>query len=203
MFRLIIFCNFLVLLVGCNLSSTDKKLPILGDPIIVGNDTNYPIVPNFEFRNQNNQLINNNTFKDKIYIASFIFLDCPTICPKMTKETEKVYKHYLNDNRIAFMSHTIDPEHDTIQKLKAYANRLGISHSKWHFVTGEKKEIYDIAENGYFTIAGEDSTAPGGYIHGGGLLLVDKHRHIRGVYDGTDKKETKRLIKDIELLVKE
>jgi len=175
----------------------------MGEPTVIGNDTIYPEIPNFEFVNQNNKRINNQTFRNKIYVASFIFLDCPTICPVMTKETRKVYEYFKSNKRIAFISHTIDPEHDTIAKLKAYTERIGIHGDKWHFVTGDKKAIYQIAEEGYFSIAGEDSSAPGGYIHSGGLLLVDANRHIRGVYDGTNKKETKRLIHDIEQLVKE
>lgn len=184
-------------------NSSEKKLPILGNYTIIGQDTLYPKVPKFEFINQDSVLINNETYKDKIYIADFVFLSCPTICPVMTNEMMKVYKTYQKEPSIFFLSHTIDPDNDTIGRLKNYATNFGIDSKKWSFVTGKKDEIYEIAENGYFSVAYEDSTAPGGFIHGGGLLLVDKNRHIRGVYDGTNSAETKRLINDIKLLLKE
>jgi protein SCO1/2 len=203
MWRYLIITFLLFVVISCTSHTTTNQLPFLGEPTFVGNDTIYPEIPDFKLINQNNKRINNQTFRGKICVASFIFLDCPTICPVMTKETQKVYKHFQNDNRVVFISHTIDPEHDTVEKLKAFTKRIGINDDKWHFVTGDKKQIYDLAEQGYFSIAGEDSTAPGGYIHSGSLLLVDENKHIRGVYDGTNKKETKRLIRDIELLLKE
>jgi protein SCO1/2 len=203
MVRLLLLVFVAITTFSCSNDYSSKKLPYLGEPNVINGDTIYPQIPYFKLVNQNNQVVTNKTIKDKIYVASFIFLDCPTICPVMTKETHKVYEHFKKNKNIAFISHTIDPEHDTVEKLKAYAQRIGIDDTKWHFLTGKKSAIYDLAEQGYFSIAKEDSSAPGGYIHSGGLLLVDKNQHIRGVYDGTNKKETQRLIQDIELLVKE
>ena len=102
-----------------------------------------------------------------------------------------------------FISHTIDPEHDSISLLKSFSENLGVSSKKWHFVTGNVDSIYKIAEKNYFTSAYPDSIDKSNFIHGGGLLLVDKNKHIRGVYDGTDESETNRLISDIKLLLKE
>ena len=87
--------------------------------------------------------------------------------------------------------------------MLSHANQLKVNHSKWHFVTGKKKQIYDLAENSYFSAAYEDSTAPGGFVHSGGLLLIDKYKHIRGVYDGTNPRETSKLIADIHSLLRE
>ena len=115
----------------------------------------------------------------------------------------QAYKFFNNDAGVLFLSHTIDPERDNIARLKMQSNALGVSPGKWFFVRGNKDSIYSIAEKSYFATAYKDSTAPGGFAHSGGLLLVDKHRHIRGVYDGTEPSETTRLINDIQILLKE
>lgn len=116
---------------------------------------------------------------------------------------KKVYDVYRANPNIIFLSHTIDPENDTIPRLKAYAENLGVDGNKWFFVTGTKDSIYSIAEKSYFATAYADETAPGGYVHNGGLLLVDKNKHIRGIYDGTNPMETERLITDMKILLKE
>lgn len=184
-------------------SEPAKKLPFLGNPDIIGKDTIYPAIRDFSFINQDCTIVTNQTFENRIYVADFIFLSCPTICPVMTKEMTKVYDVFKSRSDVMFLSHTIDPERDSIGALKNYTKALNIDTRKWHFVTGDKAEIYSIAEENYYTAAYADSTAPGGFIHGGGLLLIDKNRFIRGVYDGTNPKETRRLISDIDVLLKE
>ncbi len=193
----IILCG----LVACKQSA--NKLPILGDPIINGKDTSYPTIANFKLIDQDSTVITNQTFANKIYVADFMFLSCPTICPKMTKEMYNVYLAFATDARVELLSHTIDPAHDTILRLKAYTINLGIASSKWHLVTGNEDSIFTLANNSYFSTAYPDSTAPGGFTHSGGLLLVDKNRHIRGVYNSTNPQETQRLITDINQLLKE
>jgi protein SCO1/2 len=191
----------IILLASCK--QPVKQLPILGNPVITGKDTTYPTIANFSLTNQDGQTVTNKTFENKIYVADFIFLSCPTICPKMTREMYNAYLPYASDNRVAFISHTIDPEHDTIPRLKAYATNLGVSSPKWQFVTGKQDSIMNLSEHSYFSTAYPDSTSPGGFTHSGGLLLVDKNRHIRGVYNGTKPEETQRLINDIQTLLKE
>ena len=139
--------------------------------------------------------------KSYIINVPIIFLNCPTICPIMTTEMLKVYHEFESNSDVLFLSHTIDPENDSIPRLKAHAKHLGIDNKKWHFVTGLKNDIYSIAEDNYYTTAYADSSAPGGYIHSGGLLLIDKNKLIRGVYDGTNPEETNRLIADLEILI--
>lgn len=190
-----------LLVMSC--SPKKEKLPFLGNPTVNGNETKYPKVSAFSFLDQNNTVVTNKTFDNKIYIADFIFLSCPTICPKMNVEMKKVYDVYKDNTEVSFLSHTIDPKNDTTEKLKEYAKALKIVDSKWHFVNGNRDSIYRIATKSYFTTAYPDAKEPGGYVHGGGLLLVDKNRHIRGVYDGTDSKETQRLINDIKILLEE
>lgn len=175
----------------------------MGNPIISESDTAYPKISDFALKNQDGQIITNQSFANKIYVADFIFLSCPSICPKMTKEMYNAYKAFANNENVLFLSHSIDPQNDSIPRLKAYADNLGVSSSKWHFVTGNQDTIINLAEHSYFSTAYPDSTAPGGFTHSGGLLLIDQNRHIRGVYNGTNPSETQRLIKDIETLLKE
>jgi len=198
---LLFLLSFSLTLVSC--TSKNNKLPILGNQTIVSNDTVYPTIPAFNFINQDSIEVTEKTFDGKIYVADFIFLNCPTICPRMTNEMTKVYEAYKSNPNILFISHTIDPEHDSIPRLKSYAENIGADSKKWFFVTGDKDKIYSLAEESYFATAYSDSTSPGGYVHSGGLLLVDRNKHIRGVYDGTDPKETDRLKTDIKTLVNE
>lgn len=191
----------IILLASCK--QPVKQLPILGNPIVTGKDTTYPTIANFSLTNQDGQTVTNKTFENKIYVADFIFLSCPTICPKMTKEMYNAYLPFATNDKVQFISHTIDPEHDTLPRLKVYANNLGVTSAKWHFVIGNQDSIINLAEHSYFSTAYPDSTSPGGFTHSGGLLLVDKNRHIRGVYNGTKPEETQRLINDIQTLLKE
>lgn len=160
-------------------------------------------VPSFNLINQDSLPVSNKTFENKIYIADFIFLKCPTICPVMNKELKRVYDVFKDNPAVLFASHTIDPQNDSIPLLKAYSEQLGVDSQKWHFLHGEKEYIYQLAETGYFTQAYADLQAPGGYAHSGGFILVDKNRHIRGVYNGTNTADVDRLIKEIVILLHE
>lgn len=190
----------LIILFSCN---NEKKLPYLGKSVLKNGVKTYPKIPDFTFTNQNGKLVTQKNFEGKIYVADFIFLNCPTICPIMSKELKKVYDAFQHEDKIKFISHTIDPKNDTIDRLKAYSNSLKINPNKWYFATGEQDNIYNLATQHYFSIAYKDSKEPGGYVHSGAFLLIDKNKYIRGVYDGTNEKETNRLINDIEILLKE
>src|SRR5690606_4227838 len=128
---------------------------------------------------------------------------CPSICPIMKKQMLRVYNTYRGNPEIAFLSHTIDPRHDSIPVLHEYAADLGVSSDQWHFVSGPREEVYSIAENSYMVATMEDETAPGGFIHGGHFILIDEDRHIRGIYDGTSEESVDQLIRDIPLLLNE
>ncbi|MDD5149568.1 MAG: SCO family protein [Flavobacterium sp.] len=197
--------KIIFILLGCLLSYCShkpEKLPFLGNSIDSGNDTIYPKIQDFSFTDQDSTIITNKTFENKIYVADFIFLSCPTICPKMNAELSQVYTVFKDNPKVGFLSHTIDPERDSIKRLKEYTIGAGITKN-WHFVTGNRDSIYSIASKSYYSTAYKDSKEPGGYVHSGGFLLVDKNRFIRGVYDGTNPLETKRLICDIKILLKE
>lgn len=195
----------------CACKQANKRLPVLGEPVVRERqeqgrtvyDSIYPVIPPFSLMDQDSAVVSEKTFAGKIYVADFIFLSCPAICPKMTVEMKKVYDAFEKDDRVLLLSHTIDPEHDSIPRLRAYAASMQLDNRKWRFVTGNQDTIYHLAEKAYFSGAYKDSTAPGGYAHSGGLLLIDQQRHIRGVYNGTEPAETKRLISDIHTLLKE
>jgi protein SCO1/2 len=188
------------------LSCSNKKeapLPIFGEREVAGNDTIYHTIADFKFVDQDSSEVTNDTFKDKIYVADFFFTSCRTICPKMKTQMLRVYDSIKNDSQVLLLSHTIDPEYDTVGLLKDFADRLGVKSDKWHFVTGEKEEIYKIAQTSYFATAMEDKSEPDGFIHSGAFLLIDKHGRIRGKYDGTEEEEVNRLLQDIDKLKQE
>ncbi len=191
-----------LLLVGCNLKRAPEALPILGNTEIVNGDTIYHEVRDFSFINQDSQEVNNATFEGKAYVVDFFFISCPTICPMVTKQMLRVYDRFKDDDRLLLLAHTIDTKHDTIPRLRQYAQNLGVSTDKWIFVTGVKDSIYSIA-NDYFSIAIEDPEAPGGFDHSGRLILADKNRHVRSFCDVTDPDNVDRFMKESESLLKE
>lgn len=195
-----------VLIVALNLLSGCEKparsLPILGEREVVDGDTVYHTIPDFSFIDQDSQEVTNETFAGKVYVADFFFISCPTICPKTTKQMLRIYEHFKDDDRVVLLAHTVDPKHDTVERLKNYAHNLEVKSAKWHLVRGEQDEIYDIADD-YFSIAMEDPEAPGGYDHSGRFILVDENRHIRSFCNGTEPDDVDRFIQDIENLLNE
>ena len=197
------------LLLACESYQDKFYLPVLGRSEIVEHfengvmvqDTIPHTVANFSFIDQDSSVITNETFGNKIYVADFFFTSCTTICPQMHKQLYRVYEAYREDPSVGILSHTIDPSNDTVAVLAHYADLLDVKSDQWHFVTGRKNDLYEISETSYMVVANEDSNAPGGYIHSGAFLLVDKERRIRGVYDGTIPSQVDLLIKDIERLL--
>ena len=187
-------------LASCQSALNDEKLPILGNQEIVNGDTIFHTVPDFAFVNQDSQLVTNATFANKIYVTDFFFTSCPTICPKMKKQMLRLYENYRDDDRILLLSHSIDTKRDTVGKLRSYAAGLGVSSDKWLFVTGDKDQIFEIADD-YFSIAKDDPNAPGGFDHSGRFILVDKNRRIRSFCDGTDPASVDQFMEDIDRLL--
>ena len=181
----------------------EKKLPIFGEKDVVGADTIYHTIGNFRLVNQDSALITNKTLRGKIYVADFFFTSCRTICPIMKTQMHRVYESLENDPEVLLVSHTIDPEHDTVALLHDYAERLDVKSNKWYFLTGSKDSIYYLAQTSYFATAMEDVSEPDGFIHSGAFLLIDKKGRIRGKYDGTKEEEVNQLLKDIETLKRE
>jgi protein SCO1/2 len=199
---------------GSGVSTTEdgqNSLPFLGRHEYVektdGNetfvDTIYHKVGDFRFINQDSSLITPASLDGKIYVADFFFTSCPTICPVMKTQMLRVYEEFKDHEEVALLSHSIDPEYDTVALLHDYAERLGVSSDTWHFVTGDKDEIYDIGLKSYMVTAMEDEEEPGGFIHSGAFILVDKEKRIRGMYDGTKEEQVDLLIKDMKKLLGE
>lgn len=179
-----------------------NALPILSKPTIENGESSYERIPDFQFINQDSQLITPTTFADKIYVVDFFFTSCPTICPTLAKEMKRIYTHFEEEEKVNLLSHTIDPKRDTVGRLALYAQNLEASSDKWHFVTGEKDALFDIAED-YFNIVLEDPSIPEGLDHSGRIVLVDTNGHIRAFCNGTKPEEVDRFINDIERLLKE
>ncbi len=193
--------TWVVLVSACG--TKEQKLPIFGQREVVDADTVYHTIAPFSFVNQDSALITNATFKDKIYVADFFFTSCRTICPIMKTQMLRVYEATAEMPDVRILSHTIDPEYDTVALLHDFAERLGVSSDRWHFVTGIKDSIYKIAQTSYFATAMEDKSEPDGFIHSGAFLLIDKKQRIRGKYDGTKEEDVNRLIVDIKRLRRE
>jgi len=185
----------------------EKSLPYLGPKEtkeVNGKiDTIYHQIPDFKFLNQDSAWVSQKDLEGKIYVADFFFTSCPTICPKMKTQMLRIYQRYLNNPNIQLLSHSIDPTYDQPHVLKAYANRMEVDAKKWNFVTGKKEDIYKIGQKSYMVSAQEDPNESGGFVHSGAFILVDKHRHVRGIYDGTKEPEVNQLIEDIEILLHE
>lgn len=192
----------LLLFSGCS-KKQEQRLPIFGNKEVNGADTVYHTVASFKFVDQDSAWVTNETFAGKIYVADFFFTSCRSICPKMTTQMKRAYDSLVNDPDVLFLSHTIDPKHDTVAVLKDHAERLEVQTSKWHFVTGTMEDIYKIAQTSYFATALEDKTEEDGFIHSGAFLLVDKERRLRGKYDGTKEEDVDRLLGDIRKLKRE
>ena len=192
---------FSFLLMSCG--GKEQKLPIFGQREVIGTDTVYHTIAQFAFVDQDSIWVTNNTFKDNIYVADFFFTTCRTICPIMKRQMLRVYEATAEMPDVKILSHTIDPEYDTVALLHDFAERLGVESKRWHFVTGVKDSIYKIAQTSYFATAMEDKTEPDGFIHSGAFLLIDKKQRIRGKYDGTKEEDVNRLIIDIKKLRRE
>lgn len=189
------------LLLSC--TSNEERLPIFGQREVEGTDTVYHTIAPFSFVDQDSAIITNDDFRNKIYVADFFFTTCTTICPIMKTQMLRVYEATREMPDVLILSHTIDPEYDTVALLHDYANRLGVESQRWHFVTGAKDSIYKIAQTSYFATAMEDKSEPEGFIHSGAFLLIDKQQRIRGKYDGTKEEDVNRLIVDIKRLRRE
>jgi len=160
----------------------------------------YHKVADFSLVNQNGETITQEDYKDKIYVADFFFTTCLTICPIMTKNMGEVQEAIKNDPNIMLLSHSVTPQIDTVAQLKRYALEKGVIDSKWNLVTGDKKQIYELARKSYLAVKNDGDGGPFDMIHTENFILVDKEKRIRGFYDGTDREEIDRLLGDIKIL---
>ncbi|MBT8274043.1 MAG: SCO family protein [Bacteroidia bacterium] len=160
----------------------------------------YHTIADFSLINQNGDIITQEDYKDKIYVADFFFTTCRTICPIMTKNMHEIQKRTIADKEILLLSHTVTPDIDTVEQLKRYAIEKGVNASKWNLVTGDKKEIYKLARQSYLAVKDDGDGGPFDMIHTENFILIDKKRQIRGFYDGTKLEDIDRLMDDIKIL---
>jgi protein SCO1 len=163
-------------------------------------DTVYHTIPSFKFINQAGDSVTEKNIENKIFVADFFFTTCPSICPKMMKQMERVNEATKNLEDFLIISHTVNPEHDSVSVLTEYAKQIHADPKKWMLVTGKKKEIYDIGVDGYKLAVDEDPRAPGGFLHSELFVIIDKDKRVRGYYDGTDSANVSKLINDINIL---
>lgn len=181
-------------------------LPFIGERELApnGKDTIYHSVPSFKFVNQDGDTITEKNYEGKIYVADYFFTTCKSICPKMANELQRVQEGFsYTKGLVQILSHTVNPENDSVPVLKAYADAVHADTKMWNFVTGDKKQLYDIARTGYLVNAMQGDGGPDDFIHSELFVLVDKEKHIRGIYDGTDIKAVNDLLDDIKVLIAE
>ena len=189
---------WLVLIRGHN---NFKKLPVIGPfDISVNGDTVYHTIPHFEFTNQQGKIISDKNLEGKIYVANFFFATCKTVCPKMNEQVHRVQETFKDVKDLQLLSFTVDPENDTVAALAEYAKKMKADDSKWWFLTGPKDSIYTLAREGFLVPASLSSRE---FFHSQDLILVDKDKKMRGIYDGTEPADVDTLIDEIKVLMKE
>jgi protein SCO1/2 len=194
---------------GCAREPRQVRLPYFNTPdftpswIDPGTDAYQHLhtIPAFSFTDQDGKTITDKSVSGKIYVVDFFFTRCGSICPKMTGNMGKVATAFIKDNNVMLLSHSVTPELDNTAVLKNYARLKNITNPNWHLLTGDKQQIYAIARKGYFAddaIGYNKATSE--FLHTENFILVDKHRHIRGVYNGTIDVEVDNLVRHINLL---
>jgi len=188
---------YLVLIQGKN---HFKHLEVFGPKEALANgDTIYHTIPAFSLLNQEGKTVSDKELEGKIYVANFFFATCPTICPKMNFNVKGLTEKYIRDEQVKFLSFTVDPEKDSVEALAAYAKEMGADNKNWWFLTGNKDSIYTLARDGFLVPAAGGKTAAD-FFHSQDLLLVNKEKRIRGIYDGLDESDVKKLNDEIEVL---
>jgi len=203
---------FVLLMVACKGKPKVLPLPFINRPDFTPEwieasspaYKNIHTIPAFSFSNQNGEAVTEKTVEGKIYAADFIFTRCGSICPKMTSNMSKVQEAFKDDADVLLLSHSVTPDIDSVSVLKNYAEAKGIISGKWHLLTGNKDEIYSLARQQYFAgdTIGYYQTG-NEFLHTENVILLDGHRRIRGVYNGTLPLEMERMIEDIRILKKE
>jgi protein SCO1 len=182
------------------------RLPYIGEREVAANgkDTIYHSVNSFSFVSQDGKIITEKDYEGKIYVADYFFTTCQSICPKMATELLRVQdKFAYTKGLVQILSHTVNPENDSVPVLKTYSEMIHADNSMWNFVTGDKKQLYDMARYSYLVNAMEGNGGPDDFIHSELFVLVDKEKHVRGIYDGTDIKSVNDLLDDIKVLIAE
>lgn len=161
----------------------------------------------FSLQNQDGQTITRTEVNGKVHVAEYFFTHCQSICPIMTDEMTRVHKKFKDNNDVKILSFTVDPKNDTIQRMKWYANKHEVKGNNWHFLTGDKMDLYNLARTSYFVLKPAEARnlgdAGSDFIHTNNFVLVDQQLRIRGYYDGTNSEEVDKLMVDIQKLLDE
>ena len=210
----IISLSFWVLIISCSQKpekNQQKRLPFYHTadftPQWISDKTQLDTLhtlANFEFTNQSNQKITQENLWGKIHVACFFFTLCPGLCPKIMGNMKVVQDSFQHDKNFIIASYSVTPDRDGVPVLRSYATKNKIIDNKWHLLTGDKKQIYQLARKSYF--ADENLGVQKGendFLHTENFILVDKNLRIRGIYNGTLSLEIEQLIKDIRTLQKE
>ena len=206
--KLILFVTAITLLLWYQFTKVGEKFelpiftpadlrPTLVHPSLIGKITHE--IPDFSFTNQFGNVISNTDVQNKIYVANFFFTSCPSICIDLTNNLKIVQNAF--DNEIIILSHSVDPEIDTVERLMKYQEINKINGKNWFLLRGNIDEIIKMAQLGYFAIASIDNHVENSLIHTENIVLVDKQQRIRGVYNGTSELEMSYLIDDIKRLL--
>ena len=193
----------------------EKPLPII-NPVDLSEEMVDPellrigyghTIGDFSFKDQTGQLFTQKQLKGKVFVAEYFFTTCGTICPKMNVQMQRVQEAFNSNYKVQILSFTVNPEVDTVEQMQRYANEHGADAKQWHFLTGEKDKLYDLARKSFFVLKPAEAENQGDvgsdFIHTNNFVLVDQKMRIRGYYDGTSIKEVDKLIHDIEHLLEE
>jgi protein SCO1/2 len=202
-----VLCVIIIVLIY-NILSVKYPLPVFRPAMVneemvdesIRHVEKYHTIADFSLTNQNGETVTQDDYKDKIYVADFFFTTCQTICPIMTNHMYQIQEEIINDDAIMLLSHSVTPKIDSVAQLKKYANENGVIDRKWNMVTGDKKQIYELARKSYLAVKTDGNGDEYDMIHTENFLLIDKKRQIRGFYDGTEPEDIKRLLDDIETL---
>ena len=187
----------------------EKKLPIYS-PSMVSDELveeelryvkKYHRISDFSLLNQNGSNVTQEDYKNKIYVADFFFTTCPDICPIMTGNMLYLQEN-LKDTNVMLASFSVTPKIDTVEVLKEYSTLKGVDDSRWNLMTGDKKQIYDLARKSYLVAKAIPDGKNHGMIHTENFVLVDRDKRIRGYYDGTNIEDMDKLLDDIQILIK-
>ena len=187
----------------------EKKLPIYS-PSMVSDELveedlryvkKYHRISDFSLLNQNGNNVTQEDYKNKIYVADFFFTTCPDICPIMTGNMLYLQEN-LKDTNVMLASFSVTPKVDTVEVLKEYSTLKGVDDSRWNLMTGDKKQIYDLARKSYLVAKAIPDGKNHGMIHTENFVLVDRDKRIRGYYDGTNIEDMNKLLDDIQILIK-
>jgi len=202
---------FYILIICSSLSCKENKnhLPYYDTPDFtpkwtMSDEKTFHQIRPFQLTDQENQIFTEKDIEGKICIADFFFTTCPGICPTMTSSMSDIQKEFTGDDEILLLSHSVMPETDSVSVLKQYAIDKNIDYKKWRLLTGDVNEIYELGRKYYFVE--EDEGIDQGsdvFLHTENFVLIDKNRHIRGIYNGLDPNSIQSLIRDIKVLKEE